>query len=86
MSRDKAGLCSTQIHCWRISFNFDRVSFCSTGVGEERERGEGRGGFAMKRGLERHPGNTHGAEGQTNTKMEISQGFWLRGSQISLEE
>lgn len=32
-----------------------------TGVREEEERGEGRGGFAMKRGLEKHHGKTPGA-------------------------
>lgn len=56
----KAGFCSTQIHCWPVSFVFHRVSFCSTGVGKEEEKGEGRGGFATKRGLERYPGTQLG--------------------------
>lgn len=53
----------------------------------EREKGRGIHHEENSRGdSRRHHGNTVSRKTQINTKMQVSQGFWLGGNQISLED
>ena len=59
------------------------------GMGEGKDsEGERKRGFAIRKGSREIPWeNTPDAErGRSILKMQVSQGFWLVGSQIGLED